>query len=103
MNRATHDYNNAFMIDFTPKSLIVHVTEVVAKPTIGGVNVFYNLAQDLSVQGFETGDLFETTHAQMYAERKLDHALMQGELEVFRNPTFLSRREPKSLLIKADR
>ncbi len=90
MNKATHDYNNAFSMNFTRESLVLSVREAMEAQTHFDVCVFYTLGPDLSLRGFATGDLFETTHAQMYREGKLDHGFDAAEIDAFHNLTFLT-------------
>ena len=82
----------------------MHVKEVAEASGLQSIDVFYSLAPDRSLREFTTGDLFDSTHAQMFRERMLDHALSQPELETFRNLTYLPSRGKVSLpeIKKAD-
>jgi MerR HTH family regulatory protein len=90
MNRISHEYNNALAMNFTDKSLVVHVSELVGATPRQDVHVFYNLGPDLSLRGFEVGDRFESMHEQLHREGKLDHAFSPAELLAFHKLTYLS-------------
>ena len=97
ITRASHEYNIALSMDFTRRSLIVHVEELSAETPGQNVHIFYKLGPDLSFRHLMTGNLFETTHARMYSQGKLDHAFNPAELEVLHNLTYLVRSSPPTL------
>ncbi len=91
MNRVSHEYNNALIMDFTDRSLVVHVSELVGSTPRLDVHVYFNLGPDLSLRGFGVGDRFESTHEQLYKEGKLDHPFTPAELDTFHYLTYLTR------------
>jgi hypothetical protein len=94
MNRVSHEYNNALAMDFTDRSLIVHVSELVGATPRLDVHVFFSLGPDLSLRGFGVGDRFEALHEEFRQQGKLDHAFAPAELDTFHNLKYLTRPPP---------
>ncbi len=91
MNKVSHEYNNALRMDFTERSLVVHVSELVGATPRLDVHVYFNLGPDLSLRGFGVGDRFEASHEELHRQGKLDHAFTPAELDTFHNLTYLTR------------
>jgi hypothetical protein len=94
MNRVSHEYNNALAMDFTDRSLVVHISELVGATPRLDVHVYFNLGPDLSLRGFGVGDRFESSHEELHGQGKLDHAFTAAELDTFHNLTYLTRPPP---------
>lgn len=97
MNRVYHEYNNALAMDFTDRSLVVHISELVGETPRLDVHVFFNLGPDLTLHGFGVGDRFEASHEMLHRQKKLDHAFAPAELDAFHNLTYLIRPPNKAL------